>query len=124
MASVILDHLWVHDATSPADFVRLDLDGERERSGVELEVRRYANGRRRTVRRPGRDQALSVTCEQVARADTDRLRELAGRLVLVREPRGRRFWGVFAGLDVDEVFGVDYPTLSITFREVSHQEAV
>lgn len=124
MASVTLDRLYVHLASNHDDYIRIWLESEKERTSKDGEVREYAGGRMRSVVRVGRRQTLAVTHEQMARADVDKLRGYLGKLLLVREPRGRKLWAVFHDIDIDEIAPVDLVNVTLTFHEVTHDEAV
>ena len=128
MATVTLDDLYLHDASDPSSYVVVSLSGEREQSTKPGEVRRRAGGRLQAVVRDGSFQALDVTAELAGRSDIDQLRSWheAGTVLLYREPRGRKLWGVVLGLDVSEIAGVgaDVADVSFTFLQVTFSEAV
>lgn len=123
MAEILLDELWIHDADNLATFVRVTLDRETEQPTVDGETRMYASGRMRAIVRPGRPGAHQLRCLQVERADVDQLRAWVGKLLLFREPRGRKFYGWYRALPITEL-PVDLADVDLTVDELTHSEAV
>lgn len=126
MASVTLDALYLHEANDNATFVTADLTGESETMSKDGQVRRYAGGRLRSITRAGSFQELDVELELADRADVDTIRGWAedGTLLLYREPRGRKLWGVLYELNVDErPASSDFADASFTFRQVTYDES-
>lgn len=128
MASVTLDDLYLHEATDNSVYITAILTGEREQASKPGQVRRYANGRLRSVSSSASPTELSVELRLADRSDVDQVRTWmqAHTLLLYREPRGRRLWGVLFDLTVEEVPGAseDFADVSFTFHQVSYEEAV
>lgn len=125
MASVTLTDLWLHSAADHSDFVRLAQNAEAEVYDQPVEVRRYANGRLRSVTRPGTQQTLTFTLPLVSRSDYDELLSRVGSLQLLRDQRGRILWGIIGEVDGDEdIFADRVQSVSFTFRQVTHSEVV
>lgn len=89
------------------------------------EVRRLAGGRRRLLRRVGDVRTFSLTLPGLDRAQVAWLEGHVGDVVCVRDDRGRKVYGVYTQVEVQE-----YPTrpdlagASVTLVEVHHAEAV
>lgn len=89
--------------------------------GVIGEVRRYANGSTRLIRRAGRDQRVQLTVAVTAAQLAD-LRAFAGQLLLYRDGLGTSMWCTFLSLDVEPIqngtlFSVDLDLAAVTFSE-------
>lgn len=126
MATVTLDEGWLHDAANLATFVRVDLSSVAESAEIPADVRRYAGGRLRLVTKPGPARTVSVACKLADRAAVDTLRSWVGRLLLYRDPTGRKVWSMFGEVSITEIPGGDstFADCSFVLREVSHTEAV
>lgn len=123
MASVVLDRVWVHlasDLNSHVTFFSADWSDNRSARG---EVRTYANGRRRVIRRAGTSRQIGFTAKVLTRVQVDTLVSWAGRVVLVRDTKGRKVYCTFFTVDVgDFVDGSHEVTVAAT--EVTFSEAV
>ena len=89
-----------------------------------VSIRRYAGGRDRVVSSPGRTDTITVTFKGMSRSNYHALVELVGAstLVLFRDQRTRRIWGVAAGVSGSELRGPDLlesVTFTITSATVS-----
>lgn len=125
MASVALETVLLAAHGDLSAQVELDVESLTERDGVDGDVRSYANGRRRSVTTAARKRTVPIRFDIVAdRALLEMVRSWQGRLILLRDPRGRKVWGVFYDLEIDENVAVDVASVSLTVTEVSHDEAV
>lgn len=128
MASVNLDYLYLHDANDEPTFLALDLDSLTATPTKQGSIRRLASGRRRAVLREGSDDPLEVGVEQVSRADRETLASWVreGRLILLRDPRGRALWGHAFALNVEEMplAPDEAANLTFTFETITHSEEV
>ena len=125
MASVSLSELWIHDGDDLSDFVQtFGFASEDETDAVAGEVRTYANGRRRIVRRAGTATSLSVTFPSTDRTTIDWLRAHKGNTLMLRDPYGRKVWGTFFSLSVPEKGSAQLPDASFTFESTSASEEV
>lgn len=88
MASVSLARAWVHLASDLSQSVDLWSADWSDVPGVRGDVRTYANGRVRIVRRAGRTRELAITFPIVTEAELDFLISLAGEVALVRSKPG------------------------------------
>lgn len=126
MATVTLDRLWVHDADDPASYIKLRLEAAQDESTRSDEVVVSLTGRRRHVRTPQNSRVVDYKCSLVARQDAEQLEDWAGQLLLFRDPRGRKFYGVTNDVETVEVPGVGTGLVDLSFsvEEVDHDEAV
>lgn len=117
MASIILDHLWIHRADDPADHLTLTLDAATPTAAVDGEFETFGGGRVRLRRGPGTRRTVEYRCEQVPRAAIEQLQDWVGQVLLWRDPRGGRMYGAYleqptvwlpGGLEVGDV------TLTVT----------
>ena len=88
------------------------------------EVRTYANGRRRLVRRVGVPRSIVVTLPECSRAQIAWLENNAGQLMLARDHVGRKIWGVYMTAPVDENPYNTSGLVTLTFDEVTHSEVI
>lgn len=125
MASIRLDTVLLGPVDDLTSQVRLDVASLRERDGKAGEVRTYANGRRRHVARAGRQRTVTVQAEVLRnRVLLHSLRSWEGQTVLLRDPRGRKVYGVFFDLEIDENITADLATVSLTLTETTFSEVV
>lgn len=125
MASITLSELWLHNGADLADYVTsqgfASQSSDRSARG---EVRTYAGGRQRIIRRAGTPDRITVTLPSVSRAVVTWLEDHAGQLCLLRDPRGRKIWGTFWTVSVSEKAGSALPDVSLELQSVTHSEAV
>lgn len=126
MTTISLDHVWINLSADPSVYQEFPNMAELSvTSSTAGEVRQYAGGRRRIVRRAGRARSVSLTIPYCDRARIEWLEENAGELVCVRDDRGRKIWGVFFEVAVQEhEFDPDYGAVSLEIAESSHVEEV
>lgn len=125
MASVELQTALVAPVSDLAATVAVRANATDQGDEATAEVRAYSAGRRRIVRTPGRNVVVQVTAPVVTRATWLALRDLVGELVLFRDVRGRRVYGLMGGLAAGEALGVDrLESVSFTVTEVTYSEAV
>lgn len=124
MASVALRDLWLHNANDLSDSITLWLADESALVYVLGEVRRYANGRRRTVTRVGQSESVRVTVHISDRTQYDQLKDWCGSLLMLRDKRGRKLWGSYFDLDVTELVPSTFLAVAFTFEAATYDEAV
>lgn len=125
MASVTLAEFYIHDAADLSDHVMSHGFGSASYTDVGAgEVRTYAGGRRRVIRRKGRGQTYELTMPAVSSTVIGWLEEHIGSTVLIRDPRGRKVWGVYFSTDMDYKPGPVAPDVSLTIQSVTASEAV
>lgn len=124
MASLTLTRLWIHSAADLSDYLVLPWVQSSEDVTVQGQVRTYANGRRRSVSRPGAATRLPYTLPYVSPAQLEDLRGRVGVLQMVRDSRGRLHWGQFWSLQVSERPTSTFKTVSFVLEVVTFSEAV
>jgi hypothetical protein len=127
MAAVTLDQLYLHDAADLADYIAHPLEPTSWQPAVPAVRRVLAAGRRRLVRRTGRDDTVTITLRHVPTALVVRLEDdWPGRLLLLREPRGRVWWGFYDQVAVEELVNPaeDLHTITFTFQRLTGSPAV
>jgi hypothetical protein len=88
-------------------------------------VRRYAGGRDRLVTTPGSTTTTSVSFRYLDRATYGRLLDLVGSMVLFRDQRQRRIWGVIGDLSATEFIARDLlEDVSFTITSATVSEIV
>ena len=102
MASVTLDELWIHEVSDLSSFVNCYMGSLTEQSGMTGEVRRYANGVTRAITTLGTHRQVKVELPFLARTDLDLLESWAGTPVMIRDPLGRKVFGTYFTIEVEE----------------------
>lgn len=125
MASILRTKVSLHAAGNLADTCSFQSSDRSDKRTVAGEVRVYANGRRRLVSRPARDQGLGMTARLCPAATVRWLDEHAGTLVLVLDARGRKLYATYFTLDVvDRRVPSVLADVPLQFSEVTYSEAV
>jgi hypothetical protein len=126
MATVTLDTVTLSLASSPATMLFLDVPALEDTDSLIGEVRAYANGRTRSITKPGSTRTIPLAPDWVSAADIVTLKSWRGQTVLLRDPFGRKVWGVFYGVQVAErvIVGTGASTVSFTITEITYTEAV
>jgi hypothetical protein len=124
VASVALDTVHLALASDLAMQLLLDVPGIEDDDQGFGEVRTYAGGRRRSVSRTGNARTISLAPDWMARAEVAQLRTWLGRVVLYRDPTGRKVYGVFHALSSSPYIVNDMERVSFTLTEVTYSEAV
>lgn len=102
MATVTLSDLWIHQVSDLSAFVQVYMGSLSEESGSDGEVRHYANGVTRAVTTATRTRTVSVELPFLARVDFELLQDWAGQPVMIRDPLGRKVFGVFFSVEASE----------------------
>lgn len=123
MATVVLDTVWLALASAPGTAVQLDVTELSDDDPVVGEVRVMASGRLRSVRGAARPASVRVSAD-VTRAQLATLRSWVGQVVLLRDPFGRKEYGVYYSLPASERVPVDFPSVEFTLQRVTFSEAV
>jgi hypothetical protein len=124
MATVTLDRAWLSLAADPSVALAFFTTGRADQRAKPGEVRRYANGRLRTVTRAGSAQTLTLTARSLTPAQLAQLDSWRGTVVLFRDVWGRKMYGTFFAIAV-----ADWPDrashdVTLTLQQVSFSEAV
>lgn len=125
MPAVTLTELWLHTASDLSDSMTLGQQTWVEAFGLPVQVREYAAGRRRLVSRPGVERSLSVTVPYLARGSWLALLARVGSVQMMRDQRGRKWWGLIDAVNGDEFVAQDMVrSVSFTFTAVTWSEVV
>jgi hypothetical protein len=89
-----------------------------------VEVRTYANGRRRSIAAVGEDGEISFQLTLLDQATKDKLRTWASQAVQVRDWRGQKWFGVFANVDVGEYTPATLYSATLTLMTTTTVEGV
>lgn len=124
MTTLTLDTtLAIAPVSDLSDVLLLGSDSETVDVSSTVGVRRYAGGRDRVVSSPGQSSQVSIMASYITRADYLALLNLVGVLVLVRDVRGRRIWGVIGSVSGSEAV-TDFVTASFTLTSATVSEIV
>lgn len=89
-----------------------------------LEVKTYANGRRRSVTAKGEQGELGFRLQMVDQTTKDLMRTWIGISVQVRDHRGQKWFGVFASVDAGEYMEPTLYNVGFTLQLTSVTEGV
>jgi hypothetical protein len=123
MATVTLDRAWLSLAADPSVAVSFFTTGRGDQRAKPGEVRRYANGRLRTVTRVGSEQTLTLMARSLTPAQVDQLDSWRGTVVLFRDAWGRKMYGTFFTLAVADWPDRQSHDVTLTLQQVSFSEA-
>lgn len=124
MTAVTLDRVWIN-RTDTGDAISAQSGQDRTQSfAMDLSVRTYANGRRRAVTTVGEAGEIPYTLAMVSLATVTQLRSWVGAHVQVRDARGQKWFGVFAGVEVAEWPEYQIYRATITLQTVTTVEGV
>lgn len=125
MASITLRTLWLTSTSDLSDSLSFPMLAKLTVTPAKPgETRRYANGRIRMVTRAGRAQSAAVTLPACDREQVQWLDEHTGQVLLVRSKDGRKFYGAYFDLTLDEHGYEDAADVALTLDEVTVDEAV
>ena len=125
MTTLVLTHVAIAPASDPSNILFLAQYSEGQTTAVPAEVRRYAGGRDRVITGPGSTTSITMAFRYMTRADLTSLEALIGQLVIVRDQRGRRIWGVIAGVTASEWLAADrLEDVSVTHTSSTYSEVV
>ena len=120
----MLDRLWIN-RTDTGEAVSAYTARDRGQSfAVDLDVRTYANGRRRAISVAGEIGEIPYTLDMLSLATVTLLRSWVGVNVQVRDHRGQKWFGVFAGVQVGEHFEPGRYRATITLQTTTTAEGV
>jgi hypothetical protein len=94
--------------------------------GSRSSVRTYAGGRRRVITMAGNTETVSVSFDRMTRDEYISLSDLLGVLILFRDQRGRRTFGVFTSIggEEDRSRPDRVTNVAITIEEITYSEVV
>jgi hypothetical protein len=125
MATVALATVWLNLASDLSDYQSFSFMSDLEVTPeVDGEARRYAGGRIRLVRKGNLTHSFHISLPSCTRTQVEWLTTNTGQLMLVRDDRGRKVWGVYFKAPTIEISGEDCADVTIDFVEITHSEAL
>lgn len=125
MALVSLDAVVLAPVDDLSSQVALEVTSLQERAAKSGEVRTYAGGRRRSVTKAGSQRSVTMGLEVIRdRPLLDRLASWQGQVLLLRDPRGRKVYGVYYDVDISENVTADFAQVTLTLQEITYPEYV
>jgi len=121
---VVFEDAWLTDVTTPAVSVHASFPERGSNPDLEGAVRFYAGGRRRVITSASRSNTFGLTLQLLSDVDLVLLESWAGRVLLLRDGEGRRVFGTFLSLDVEDFWDPDgtLHSASLTFVETTFIE--
>ena len=126
IVEVVFDATWITDPTTGVS-VQVWKTERAETDDLDVEVRSYANGRRRIISTPAQKRDTPLTLRGVSDADLTTLRGWRGRLLLLRDAQGWRRWGTYAGLASTSIYPAPHEPVyevSLTFQHSDYHEEI
>lgn len=124
MTVLALQRLWLNRMDTGEAVSGASARDRTQAFSMELAVRTYANGRRRAIGTVGEVGEIPYTLQMADLATVSRLRTWVGINVQVRDHRGQKWFGVFAGLAVAEYMRPDLYRVSFTLLTTTTTEGV
>jgi hypothetical protein len=125
MVSMQLGTVWLNDAADLSDALAVEYV-----TGIEYdptqngEVRTYAGGRLRDVSWDGDQANLTLGFGLMTRPAVKWIERHAGKPIVVRDPVGRKFFGVYRNPKITERRGENQADVSLTVQQTSASELV
>lgn len=123
MAKLQLRQVWINLLSTGAAVHAYSSDRGRETS-VDGEVRKYAGGRLRAISSVGTRGSFAFKLRDVTDNDIEVLKTWYGKPVVVRDHRGRRYFGVFFAVNESERKDTTLWDASINLQEITYIEGV
>lgn len=114
-------------AADLTDYMAFDMAPQIQASqSKDARISTLANGRERLLVRAGSRQAAGLRFEFCTREQVEWIEAHEAVLLCYRDHLGRKFYGMFISPQIDEDVwpGTDRANISLSFREVTHSEAV
>lgn len=124
MATVALETVVVSLASDLTQALALDVPGLTDSQVWNGEVRPYANGVERSVTRAGGSRSVPLEPDWMTAEELETLESWATLPLLFRDPKGRKFYGVFFALDAEPYIVNDMAKVSFTVQRISLSEEV
>lgn len=119
MAKLELRQVWINLLSSGVAVHGWSSDRGRETS-VDGEVRKYAGGRLRAVSSVGTRGSFAFKLRDITNNDIEMLKSWYGQPVVVRDHRGRVYFGVFFSVQETERKDVSLYDASLTLQEITY----
>ena len=120
-----LVRMWINRLDTGAGISAPTARGSRTQTfETPVEVRTYANGRRRSISTPGEAGTVGFRLVLIDLATLTELRTWAGLAVQVRDWRGQKWFGTFASLEVGEYTPATLYSATVTVETTTVTEGV
>lgn len=126
MAIVTLYTVWLNSITEPSDYATFPtMSALKISPSKDGKVRRLANGRLRAVTHEGIARTAALTLPYCDRDQVTWLEDHVAELVCVRDDRGRKLFGMYFSVNLDEArYSTEFCNASVTLNEVTHSEGL
>lgn len=124
MPTLTLNREWVNLMSTGEGISGFSARGKGYTVEIEARVDTYANGRRRATSTAGLKRDIAVTLVAVSLPTKDYLETWAGQNVQVRDIRGQKWFGIFAGLTVSEYMDPTLYAVAFTLQGTTTTEGV
>jgi hypothetical protein len=121
MAKLELRQVWINLLSTGAAVHAYSSDRGRGTS-VDGEVRKFAGGRLRGISSEGQRGQFTFKLRDVTNDDIETLKSWYGRPVIVRDHRGRRYFGLYFSVDENERKAIDLWDVTLTVQEITYVE--
>ncbi len=122
MAMLTLDKLWINLLDTGSAISCYSSRSKTLTKSMSGDVRQYAGGRQRAVASKGVKGSFSFTLEDVSQAQIDTLTSWIGQTVVIRDVRGRRFFGVYFDLGISDRASREHYVVTLVLNEVTYTE--
>lgn len=122
MATLYLDKVWINLIDSGVGIAVFSASGKSLTRSMKGEVRQYAGGRQRSIASKGVKGAFSFTLRDVTQTQIDKLESWLGQAIVLRDTRGRRFFGTLFEYAATDLRSPTYYDVSLTLNEVTYTE--
>jgi hypothetical protein len=138
MAYVTLTTLTLNNALNYADLIQFPLmsqlsdtpavgimmSSNSSAANATTPITLYANGTLRAITQPGEQRVLVATCPASTTAQVNWLYAHMGMVLLVRDDRGRRFWGMYFTYEADEHYYDLNTDITLTIYEMTYTDQI
>jgi hypothetical protein len=123
-ASTTLKTVWINLASDLSQYQSFSyMSALKVQTDQPGEVRRYAGGRMRIVRRANTvARLITCTLPQCTRAQIAWLETNVGQLMCFRDDRGRKVWAAYLSMPVDENQYNTDGNITLALSEVTHTD--
>lgn len=123
MASVALDTIWLHDADNEADRIELEwASGLTRNPDEQVDVRRMASGRYRSFQPEPNPTTWQISFDLATAREVEWLDTHRNRHICVRDHRGQKMFGTYAGVPETVLTADGRSALTLTITEVTVSE--
>lgn len=122
MATLMLDRVWINLLDTGQGVSAFSGKGKTLARAMKGEVRQYAGGRQRSISSKGVKGTFPFVLIDVTQTTIDRLEGWMGQAVVVRDTRGRRFFGTIFEVSSTEKGSRNYYDVALTLNEITYVE--